>query len=548
MVYSSFWETTRSCAKTARQPITPPPLAVFEQANEVNREPRLSYYLARMGAAARLLLRTHIIESVADAAEKLEPQRAHGRVPLQRQSARRIALRVLADAMAVSTALFLSSAIRFELFPGSPRADLDYGLITALATPAWLLLFWAYRLYEPRQVLSPVNELKHVLHGVMGGIVVLFVADSLFDLGLARGWMLTTMVSGLVVVSCERLLVRKMLHFVRRRGGNQTRTIVLGTNHEARTIARTLQREKWLGHEIIGFVDDRIPAGETVVAGHVVLGRTSELKDVIADHSATHVIVATMAFDASRLNRVFWELQDVDVDLQITSGTIDLMASRMVVQSVAGVPLLYIRRTGIDRAQRTVKRAIDVVASLLGLVVLSPVLAAIALWIRSDSEGSIFFKQVRIGRHGKNFTCWKYRSMFVDAEEKRQELEHLSQGPGLLFKLKDDPRVTRCGKFLRRYSLDELPQLWNVLKGDMSLVGPRPALPSEVEQYDDWVTNRLKVKPGMTGLWQVSGRTETTFSDYVRFDLFYIQNWSLTLDLWILWRTFRAVLTTEGAH
>jgi exopolysaccharide biosynthesis polyprenyl glycosylphosphotransferase len=485
---------------------------------------------------------------VADAAEKLEPRRAHGREPLQRQSARRVVLRVLADAMAISTALFLSSAVRFELFRGSPRADLDYGLIAALATPVWLVLFWAYRLYEPRQVLSPVNELKHVLHGVMGGIVAIFVADSLFELELARGWVLTAMVTSFVVVSCERLLVRKMLHFVRRRGGNQTRTIVLGTNHEARTIARTLQRERWLGHHIIGFVDDHIPAGETVIAGHVVLGKTSEIKEVIVEYQATHVIVATMAFDGSRLNRLFWELQDIDVDLQITSGTIDLMASRMVVQSVAGVPLLYVRRTGIDRAQRTVKRAIDIVVSLAGLMLLSPALAAIAVWIRSDSKGSVFFKQVRVGRDGQNFTCWKFRSMFADAEEKRRELEHLSQGPGLLFKLKDDPRVTRCGRFLRRYSLDELPQLWNVLKGDMSLVGPRPALPTEVEQYDEWVTNRLKVKPGITGLWQVSGRTETSFSDYVRFDLFYIQNWSLTLDLWILWRTFRAVVSAEGAH
>jgi lipopolysaccharide/colanic/teichoic acid biosynthesis glycosyltransferase len=138
--------------------------------------------------------------------------------------------------------------------------------------------------------------------------------------------------------------------------------------------------------------------------------------------------------------------------------------------------------------------------------------------------------------------------MVKDADEQRVDLEHLSDGPGLLFKLKDDPRVTKAGTFLRRYSLDELPQLWNVLRGEMSLVGPRPALSSEVEQYDDWVANRLQVKPGMTGLWQVSGRTETSFADYVRYDLFYIQNWSLSLDLWILWRTLRAVTTAEGAH
>jgi exopolysaccharide biosynthesis polyprenyl glycosylphosphotransferase len=220
----------------------------------------------------------------------------------------------------------------------------------------------------------------------------------------------------------------------------------------------------------------------------------------------------------------------------------------MIVQSVAGVPLLYVRRTGMTRAQLTLKRAIDVVGAGVGLLVLSPILAGIALWIKRDSPGGAFFGQVRSGRDGNLFRCWKFRTMVADAEARRAELEHLSEGPGLLFKLKDDPRITRAGKVLRRFSLDELPQLYNVLKGEMSLVGPRPALPSEVEQYDDWVRNRLKVRPGMTGLWQVSGRAETTFSDYVRYDLFYIQNWSLSLDAWILWRTLRAVTEAEGAH
>ncbi|MDQ3957417.1 MAG: exopolysaccharide biosynthesis polyprenyl glycosylphosphotransferase, partial [Actinomycetota bacterium] len=209
---------------------------------------------------------------------------------------------------------------------------------------------------------------------------------------------------------------------------------------------------------------------------------------------------------------------------------------------------LYVRKTGMDKIQRTMKRTLDVAGAAAGLALLSPFLAAIALWVRRDSPGGPFFGQIRVGRDGELFKCWKFRTMYEDAEARRAELEHLNQGPGLLFKLADDPRVTRAGKVLRRYSLDELPQLWNVLRGEMSLVGPRPAIPSEVEQYDEWIRNRLKVKPGMTGLWQVSGRTETSFSDYVRYDLFYIQNWSLSLDLWILWRTVRAVFTAEGAH
>lgn len=480
-------------------------------------------------------------------AETAERPAARAR-PLQRQSARRIALRVLVDALAVSASFFLASTIRFELLIGAPARGTDYTMVTVLATPLWLVLFWLYGLYEPRQVLSPVNEFKQVFHAVVAGTVWLFLVDSAFNLNLARGWALLVMATSFVVVGGERFAVRKVLHFFRRRGGDPTRTIILGANHEARTVARMLEREAWLGYRVVGFVDDQHPAGEEVWDGRTVLGTTEELHDLIADQQAALVLVAATAFDAQRLNRLFWELQDVDVDLQITSGTIDLLASRVTVQSVAGVPLLYVKRTGMDRTQRALKRTIDIAGAALGLLVLSPLLAAIALWIKRDSEGGVFFKQVRVGRDGHHFVCWKFRTMVKDAEARRAELEPLSEGPGLLFKLKEDPRVTRAGKVLRRYSLDELPQLWNVLKGEMSLVGPRPALPSEVEQYDDWVRNRLRVKPGMTGLWQVSGRTETTFADYVRYDLFYIQNWSLSLDLWILWRTLRAVLSAEGAH
>jgi exopolysaccharide biosynthesis polyprenyl glycosylphosphotransferase len=308
-------------------------------------------------------------------------------------------------------------------------------------------------------------------------------------------------------------------------------------------MARTLERERYLGYQILGFIDDELPAGHELPSGGAILGGTAQLKELIDDNDVGLVLVAATAFEAPRLNRLFWELQGMDVDLQITSGTLDLMASRMIVQSVAGVPLLYVRRTGMDKLQRTIKRSLDIVGAAGVLTLLSPFLLVVALWIKFDSEGGIFFKQVRVGRDGRLFTVWKFRTMVKDAEEKRAELEHLSEGPGLLFKLKDDPRITTAGRALRRYSIDELPQLWNVLRGDMSLVGPRPALPMEVEQYDDWVRNRLKVKPGITGLWQVSGRTETTFADYVRFDLFYIQNWSLWLDLRILARTVPALFT-----
>ena len=348
---------------------------------------------------------------MAQVAEAPERRPTPERQPLRSQSSKRIALRVIADGMAVSSALFLASIWRFEIAGEAPSARADYTIITLIAVPVWLLLFWVYGLYEPRQVLSPVNEFKQVFHGVVAGTVVLFVADSLFRLDLARLWAISVFFLGLIVVGGERLIVRKMLHFLRRRGGDATRTIVLGANHEARTVARTLEREGWLGYRIVGFVDDETPVGEEVENGHVVLGQTSELKELIAAHNATLLLVAATAIDPARLNRLFWELQDIDIDLQITSGTIDLLASRMTVQSVAGVPLLYVRRTGMDKAQATLKRTLDLFGSFFGLLLLSPFLAGIALWIKRDSEGGAFFTQVRSGQDGELFKCWKFRTM-----------------------------------------------------------------------------------------------------------------------------------------
>jgi exopolysaccharide biosynthesis polyprenyl glycosylphosphotransferase len=479
-----------------------------------------------------------------------ESQPLDERRSMLRQSAARIALRAAIDGIAVMITLFGASIIRFELMDGAPALQngWTYPGLTLVSVPVWLALFWMYGLYEPRQVLSPINEFKQVFHGVVAGSVMLLLSDSVLRMNLARGWALLAMFCGFVVVGGERLAVRKTLHFLRRRGGDATRTLVLGANHEGQTVASTLEREGWLGYEIVGFLDDDLSPGEELTDGHKVIGPVANVKDVIARSHVNLILIAATAFETPRLNKLFWELQDCDVDLQITSGTVDLLASRMTVQSVAGVPLLYVRRTGITRLQQMIKRTMDIVGSFALIVVLSPLLLGISIWIRRDSKGPAIFKQVRVGRDGKLFTCWKFRTMVVDAEQKLNELEHLSEGPGLLFKLKEDPRVTKAGKRLRRYSLDELAQLFNVLRGEMSLVGPRPALPSEAERYDDWLRNRLRVKPGITGLWQVSGRAETSFADYIRYDLFYIQNWSLSLDLWILWRTFRAVLSAEGAH
>jgi exopolysaccharide biosynthesis polyprenyl glycosylphosphotransferase len=221
-------------------------------------------------------------------------------------------------------------------------------------------------------------------------------------------------------------------------------------------------------------------------------------------------------------------------------------ASRVAVHRFGDLPVLSLRRVDLSGFQQTVKRAFDLVVAGVALAVLSPLLLACALAVRLSGPGPVLFSQLRIGRDGKPFTIHKFRSMVADAEDRLAELRDRNQADGLLFKLHDDPRVTRVGRFLRTWSLDELPQLLDVVRGDMSLVGPRPPLPSEVADYDDWLRNRLRVKPGLTGLWQVSGRHQSSFADYVRHDLFYVENWSLSLDLYIVLRTIPAVLGRSG--
>ena len=251
---------------------------------------------------------------------------------------------------------------------------------------------------------------------------------------------------------------------------------------------------------------------------------------------------------SASVRRLAWALEGSGVDLVVGTAFTDVAVPRIHVRPVSGLPLLQLAAPEFAGGRRLLKRTLDVVASALGLVILSPLLAATALAVRLTSPGPAFFCQQRIGLGGRPFTLYKFRSMTVDAESRRAELLQHNVSDGVLFKMPDDPRVTRVGRLLRRTSIDELPQLVNVLRGEMSLVGPRPPLQSEVEQYEDDVHRRLLVRPGLTGLWQVSGRSDLSWSEAVRLDLYYVENWSGALDAEILWRTVFAVLRGEGAH
>ena len=262
----------------------------------------------------------------------------------------------------------------------------------------------------------------------------------------------------------------------------------------------------------------------------------------------TVAVLACPEMNGIRLRELAWDLEKTGTDVCVAPALLDVAGPRTTIRPVAGLPLLHVDHPELDGGKKVIKEAFDKALALTGVILLAPVFAAIALAIKFTDRGPVFFRQTRVGKDGHTFTVWKFRTMVVDAEQRKAELTAHNEAAGALFKMRRDPRVTRPGAWLRRYSMDELPQLFNVLFGDMSLVGPRPALPVEAAKYGDHMRRRLVVKPGMTGLWQINGRSDLAWDEAVRLDLRYVENWSFILDLQILWKTLSAVLGGYGAY
>jgi exopolysaccharide biosynthesis polyprenyl glycosylphosphotransferase len=303
-----------------------------------------------------------------------------------------------------------------------------------------------------------------------------------------------------------------------------------------------------LGYRILGYVADNPAKAQSEIGRFPGLGALDELPRLLQEHAVDEVIITLPWVSHRRILQVMTQCERGNVRARIVPDLFQMTLSRVVVENLDGIPLITAREPALRDWQVLLKRGVDGVLASLGLLVLAPLLGAIALAIRLDSSGPVIFRQERVGRGAKRFVCLKFRTMCVDAEARVAQLQAQNEASGPLFKMRDDPRTTRVGRLLRRTSLDELPQLVNVLRGEMSIVGPRPGLPSEVAQYDTWHLRRLEVSPGLTGLWQVSGRSDVTFDEMVLLDIYYIENWSLALDLRILLKTVPSVVFGSGAY
>jgi exopolysaccharide biosynthesis polyprenyl glycosylphosphotransferase len=279
-----------------------------------------------------------------------------------------------------------------------------------------------------------------------------------------------------------------------------------------------------------------------------LLGTTFDLPEILADHPGATVIIASSSMSNTNVNRLARDLLEDGIHVELSSTLRDISLERLTVRPLGRYPVIYLEPVNRDGWRAFAKRAFDIAGASFGLVLTSPILLIAGLAIVVDSRGPILFRQTRVGKNHVPFTLLKLRSMVADAESRLAELKEHNEADGPLFKMRLDPRVTRVGRFLRATSIDELPQLWNVLRGDMSLVGPRPAPPSEAEHWDEELAQRLRVKPGITGMWQVSGRSESNFADYTRLDLYYVDNWSLATDLALLAKTLPVVLSRRGSY
>ncbi|WIB26941.1 sugar transferase [Curtobacterium sp. MCSS17_015] len=453
----------------------------------------------------------------------------------------------------VGALLIAFAAAHIVRFPdGSlvrPPVSVDW-LVGLVTIGFWAVLLATMRTRDPRVVGVGGDEYRRLLFASLTTGGTLAVTAFLLDLQISRGYVAVALPLAFVLLAIGRKTWRTALVRRRARGLHLVDVLLVGDLDDVEYVGNRIEASPAAGYRVRGVLTEGRPSGHVALDGTTrvpVLGHVDDVLAVARSAGVRAVVFAgAVPGGHERLRRLGWEMERHGIELVVSSPLVDVAAARVHHRAVDGLPLMHVETP--DYTRRPSKRAFDVVGALCGLVLLAPVAAAIAVAIRLDDGGPVLFRQQRVGRGGSEFSIVKFRTMCVDAEDRKAELLAANEGSGPLFKLQADPRVTRVGAFLRRTSLDELPQLWNVLTGSMSMVGPRPALPGEVAVYADYAERRLLVTPGITGLWQVSGRSDLDWAEGVRLDLHYVENWSFLHDLVILARTVPSVLRSRGAY
>jgi exopolysaccharide biosynthesis polyprenyl glycosylphosphotransferase len=472
---------------------------------------------------------------------------APARVDRVRPGTWRLGLAVL-DIAVIIMAMFAAGWTR-DVIQGASRwrrhQDLMAGLVSL---PVWVPVLAHYGLYRANRVSARLDELGAIVHASATGILAMATMPLLVHIDPSRAWLAFSLALVAVGLIAERELVRRAFWNLHRRGHCLRSVVIVGTNSEAIDVAERFRVQRRIGYLVRGFIDDNLPPGTLVFGTATVLGGVGDLVDILRSHKASGVVIASTALEANVSSGLVRELIYCGMHVELTSALHDVASQRLLLRPVGDQPILSVEAAQSGGWRGIAKRTFDLTVSCAGLVLFAPVMVAIAVAIKLDSRGPAFFMQQRVGREGKPFRMVKFRTMAADAERRLEELRLDNEADGPLFKIKDDPRVTRVGRVLRSLSLDELPQLWNVIRGQMSLVGPRPALEIEMASWSRATQHRLRARPGLTGMWQVSGRSDCSFDDYIRLDLNYVDNWTLWTDVAILAKTLPVVLRRSGAY
>ncbi|TDW23480.1 sugar transferase [Kribbella kalugense] len=447
------------------------------------------------------------------------------------------------DLMAAMLGVSIALLTRFGYHVGS-----SYLVVSSLLPLAWVGVVALSKGYDPRYFGAGPDEFRSLLRSGVGLTAAVAMTSYVTKTEIARGFVVLAIPVMVVSALLLRYALRKDLHRHRVRGRCMHRVLVVGRSGPAATLCEHLESRPTDGFRVVATCRPRVEGHGN---GPLQVDELAE-PDILAAADRHAVDVVAIATDPELaghlLRRLSWALEQRGIELIVSPGIIEVAGPRISVRPVAGLSLLHLERPSVSGGPHLMKAVFDRVVALGFIAVLSPLLVGLALAVKVSSPGPVLFRQQRVGRAGVEFTMLKFRSMYSDAEQRLGDLFALSDGNGVIFKMRDDPRMTPLGRWIRRFSLDELPQVFNVLRGDMSLVGPRPPLAEEVALYAADDSRRMLVKPGMTGLWQVSGRSDLSWDESVRLDLRYVDNWSMTLDLLILWKTVRAVIYGAGAY
>jgi exopolysaccharide biosynthesis polyprenyl glycosylphosphotransferase len=454
--------------------------------------------------------------------------------------------------IAFRAAYFIRFELSLEVFRNDALTSVDYyQQITLLLIPSLVIIFLIAGLYSRQKLLGGTEEYESVFNATTVGMFIVFaVVFWKPDFVLARGWLVFAWFFAFLFTSIGRFSLRRFVYMLRRRGFFLSNALIIGANEEGLSLAGQLMRWTTSGLQVLGFIDKKLPAGTEALNNLKVLGGVDQLDNLVEDYDIEELILASSAVTTRDKMMEIFQCFGTSraVNVRMSSGLYEIITTGLTVKELAYVPLVGINKVRLSGLDRLLKLLLDYFLAIPGLIALSPFLLLIGLAVRLGSPGPVIHRRRVMGVNGKQFDAYKFRTMYTNGDALLASYPDLQAELMQNYKLKQDPRITRLGSFLRKTSLDELPQLFNVLKREMSLVGPRIITADEMEKYSKWDMNLLTVQPGITGLWQVSGRSDVSYKERVRLDMFYIRNWSIWLDLQILFRTIPAVIRGDGAY